>query len=227
MLRAEAVALAVEAAVDHLLRQDVIDDRRQQLGRHAEVAGIVQSHAADAHIALRNAAGRIDAAVRPFVMGQNVGDAFPDLRVIGRNAEMAQIQQRVVGRRPLGLVEAAAPVAGRLARGQEPRAPALRGDARSQVRPLLAEQVALHLVLDRNVAVQQPGDQGFLGKHLRHDNLRSGCTLTLAPQFYHPGHLAEMTVQVVGELPGQHVAAVDTDRRAGVLVHISAPGGAA
>jgi hypothetical protein len=96
-------------------------------------------------------------------VSQNIDNALQNLRVVGRDAEMAQVQQRVVRRRPLGLVEASAPVAGRLARGQELFTPALCGDARLQFGPLLAKQVAVNLVQDCNVTVQEPGDQGISG----------------------------------------------------------------
>ena len=169
--RAEAVALAVETAIGHLLRQDVIRDRLQQLRRRAEVAGIVQSHAADAHVALGAGFRRIDAAIRPLVVSQNIDNALQNLRVVGRDAEMAQVQQRVVRRRPFRLVEASAPVAGRLARGQELLTPAFGGDARLQVGPFLVEQVTVNLVLERNVAVQEPGDQGIEGSCWGHGSL--------------------------------------------------------
>ena len=45
--------LAVESAVGHLLGDQVVDDRAQGFGVGAEVAGVVEEHAADAHIAGR------------------------------------------------------------------------------------------------------------------------------------------------------------------------------
>ncbi len=97
-----------------------------------------------------------------------------DLGMVGRNAQMLQVEQRVVGRDPLGLVEPPAPVAIGPARGQELFTPALRGNARPQVGAFLVQQIAVDLVLDGDVARQQPVDEMVCDRNRRHVSLLGG-----------------------------------------------------
>ena len=99
------------------------------------------------------------------MLRQDLANALTDLGMVGRNAQVLQVQQRVVGRDPLGLVEAPAPVAVGMASGQELRAPALDCNALPQVGAFLFQQVAVDLVLDGDIARQQPVDETRLGSN--------------------------------------------------------------
>jgi hypothetical protein len=61
-----------------------------------------------------------------------------------------------MGRNPLGLVEAPAPMAFRLAGLQELRPPPFQSDARPQIGALFIQEIAVNLVLDGDIACQQP-----------------------------------------------------------------------
>ena len=123
-----AIGMTIESAIRHLLADDKIYNRMQGSLVSFEVAGVVQDHAVDTHVALPDLCGRIDATIFAFLIVQNDGNRFGHLGMIGGDVEMLQIQQRVVRRNPLDLVETASPVTVRFASFQKSLAPAFGSD---------------------------------------------------------------------------------------------------
>ena len=127
--RVIARALTVEAAIRHLLGDDEVHDGMQIGLIGLEVAGVVQEHAVDAHIALRDLPGRVDAAVFAFVFAQDDSDGLCNLRRGGGDVQVFQVEQGVVRGNPLDLIEAAPPVSVWLAGFQVAFPPSFGRDA--------------------------------------------------------------------------------------------------
>jgi hypothetical protein len=85
--------------------------------------------------------------------------------VVGRNPQLHEIEQGIVRGCPLGLVKTASPVPTSLTMGQELRTPSFCRNPLPQARFLDSQQVPLGLVLDGDVAFQEPIDDIILHVH--------------------------------------------------------------
>jgi hypothetical protein len=74
-----------------------------------KMADVGQEHAVDADIGLINGAGGIHAVVGADVVVQNVANASVNAGSVRRSLEEREVEKRVVGADPLGLVRAATP----------------------------------------------------------------------------------------------------------------------
>jgi hypothetical protein len=85
--------------------------------------------------------------------------------MFGRKAKVFNIEERVMGGNPLGLVEAPAPMAVILAVLKELGAPALTGDPLLKGRQLQAQQVTLNLILNGCISLKKPVDDLIVDPH--------------------------------------------------------------
>ena len=153
---AGAVAPAVETSVDDTLGQQEVDDGPQPFLGGAEPARVAQRHPVDAGVARRRRGGRADPAVATLLGREDQLHRRAGRRVGRGEADLLEVQQRVVARRPLRLVEAAPPVPVRCRGRQERPADSLGGDPTLEVRVLVAQQVAGRQVGHGHVTGEQP-----------------------------------------------------------------------
>ena len=158
------VAPAVEASVTHHLGHEEVDDGLEARLGNAEPRGDVQHHPVHAHVA-PSIGMHGDAAVDAAVLDEDALQGLVDDADPPRQLEPPQVEQRVVGRGPLGLVVRAPPVAVRPAGGEEAGTPALGCDPGAEVGTRAVEEVAPSLVLHADVPVEEPGDVRIVVDH--------------------------------------------------------------
>ena len=164
--RRAVLDLAVPAAVRELLAEEPLDQRRHV---HAEVGAGRDDVAVDARLDLAleeplRRPGRVPpGAIAPRDVVADETDRSPRLLARRVEPEPSQELQHVERVGPVLRERVARPQAVRRLEGQQPRAPAVRGDARplgcDDVRRLVG-QVAHDLPADRGISVEQPVDDG-------------------------------------------------------------------
>lgn len=157
--RPDVVGMAVESAIGHVLAEQEIDDGMQLCFFRPEVGGIIQRHAGDTNIAVGCGAGRIDTTIGTFIFIQDDLHGCPALFLIRYDPKVLQVEQGIMCGYPFGLVKGPAPVAVGSSCGQELFSPAFRGDPLPEVSSFLAQQVAVHLVLDGYIAFKEPAEE--------------------------------------------------------------------
>jgi len=66
-----AICLAIEAPIRHVLLDYKIDNGFQGRLFDLEITGVIQKHPVDTNITLLDGPGRIDAAIRSFLVSQD------------------------------------------------------------------------------------------------------------------------------------------------------------
>jgi hypothetical protein len=156
---ATSIALAIETAVVHSLREDEVDDALQLRRRRAEVACVVQEHAIDADIARGNGVSRTDSAIELLFGTKDGPDALSNRAIVAGYIQEPEVEKGVVGTRPLGLIEPPTPRTVVVTAGKQPRAPAFSGDARLKSCLVPSAKVSASLIADGHVPRFEPGKQ--------------------------------------------------------------------
>lgn len=168
----DSIATAIEATVLQFLPEQVVDHGCDGMFGCGEVRGIREEHSTDAHVGDRDCFGRIDATVRSSPGAHNQIDAFPYGCIVRRYAEGSEVEEGIVRIRPLWLVESAPPGAIGISAAHVPSAPSFRCDPSPELWFVPVQQIAIDLILDGNVTVEEPWNN-FRGAGHRRSGVNS------------------------------------------------------